>query len=364
MEKKKIVVLFGGVSSEHEVSRVSAACVLENLPKTYQPICIGITRDGRWLYYPGGTDDMRTGAWQHHPGCQTAFLVPDSGVHGFVRKTDSGFITEQVDAVFPVLHGKNGEDGTVQGLLEMAGIPYVGCGVLASAACMDKVTANTLFAAAGVPHCKWMWSMAAPALADLPGLSARVEDALGWPVFVKPANAGSSVGVTRAQNADELADAVRLAAQHDAKIVLEEAVVGHEVECAVLGDAANGIDTLLASTPGEIQAANAFYDYEAKYQSADSRTLIPALITPAQQQQVQRLAKEAYTALGCAGLARCDFFVREDGAVLINEINTLPGFTPISMYPKMMAYEGVSYPELLDRLIQLAMARTDGRTTL
>ena len=354
--KKKIALIFGGVSSEHEISRVSAACILEQLPPVYDVVKLGITKEGRWLYYPGGSEAMRTGAWAEDPGCTPAFLSPDRSLHGLVRWNGSAFVPEHVDVVFPVLHGKNGEDGTIQGLLELSGIPYVGCGVLASAACMDKVVTNTLFANAGVPHCRWDW-MTAAQLPDFDAVEARVAAKLGYPIFVKPANAGSSVGVSCAHNAAELHAAAELAARHDNKIVFEEAVVGSEVECAVLGNPVHGEADLLASAPGEIVAASAFYDYDAKYHSSDSRTLIPARITPQQQEQVRALAKKAYTALGCSGLSRCDFFVRSNGEVLINEINTLPGFTAISMYPQLIQHEGFRYGELLQRLIELAEER-------
>ena len=228
--------------------------------------------------------------------------------------------------------------------------------MLASAACMDKVVTNTLFANAGVPHCRWDW-MTAAQLPDFDAVEARVAAKLGYPIFVKPANAGSSVGVSCAHNATELHAAAELAARHDNKIVFEEAVVGSEVECAVLGNPVHGEADLLASAPGEIVAASAFYDYDAKYHSSDSRTLIPARITPQQQEQVRTLAKKAYTALGCSGLSRCDFFVRSNGEVLINEINTLPGFTAISMYPQLIQHEGFRYGELLQRLIELAEER-------
>ncbi len=361
---KKIAVLFGGVSTEHEVSRVSAACVLENLPAEYECICIGITKDGRWLACPAEPDAMRSGAWETLPGCTPAFISPDAGIHGVVRKTADGWTEEYVDVVFPVLHGKNGEDGTVQGLLELAGIPYVGCGVLASAACMDKVTTNTLFNATGVPHCKWDW-MSTAQLPEFDVIEARLAEKLGYPIFVKPANAGSSKGVSKAANKAELRAAVELAARNDSKIVFEETVVGHEVECAVLGNASDGESTLLASTPGEILAANEFYDYEAKYHNPASETVIPAHITEEQQQTVRTLARKAYTALGCSGLSRCDFFVRDDdGAILINEINTLPGFTPISMYPKLIGHMGVPYTELLQRLVELAEQLMQEKNTL
>ncbi len=358
--KKKVVVLFGGVSSEHEVSRVSAACAVENLPDDCEALPIGITKDGRWLYFPGSTDEMRSGAWEQNEGCCEAIISPDRSVHGIMIKEGDAYTTMYVDVVLPWLHGRNGEDGTVQGLLEISGIPYVGCGVLASSTCMDKIVTNTLFDAAGVPHCRWDWMTTAD-IDRFDEIEARLAEKLHYPIFVKPANAGSSVGVTKATDKEQLRAAVELAAWHDDRIVFEEAVVGHEVECAVMGNAENGEASLLASTPGEVLAAAEFYDYDAKYVSSESKTVIPAHIEREQLMEVRRLARKAYTALGCSGLSRCDFFVREDGTVLINEINTLPGFTPISMYPKLMAHEGIACRELLCKLIALAEERSAHR---
>lgn len=361
--KKKLALLFGGASNEHEVSQLSAACFLENLPEEYEPVCIGITKEGRWLAVPPDAAAIRSGAWQTDAAAVPAFLAPDAAVHGLLRWDGNAFVAERIDVVLSALHGKNGEDGTLQGLLQLAGLPYVGCGVLASAACMDKVTANILFAAAGVPHCRWDW-LPVTALPQLESHEPRLARELGYPMFVKPAAAGSSVGCSRVENAGQLAAAVELAAAYDTRIVFEEAVVGQEVECAVLGNPLEGEDTLQASVPGEVLAANTFYDYDAKYLNADSRTVIPAHITPDQQQQVRELARRAFTALGCSGLARCDFFVRQDGEVLINEINTLPGFTPISMYPQLMAHEGLDCRALLAKLLDLAFADAERRLAL
>ncbi len=362
--KKKIAVLFGGVSSEHEVSRRSAVRIMDSMPQEYDVVRLGITKAGKWLLCPShvSTADIASGAWEQDPGCQPAFIVPDTAVHGLMRFDGASWVTERIDAVFPALHGKYGEDGTVQGLLEMAGIPYVGCGVLASAACMDKVVANTLFDNAGVPQAKWDW-MTTAQLGDWDAIEARVSAKLGYPIFVKPANAGSSVGVSKANNAAELRAAVELAADHDTRILFEETIVGHEVECAVLGNPVNGEGDLIASTPGEILAGDVFYTYDDKYTNGVSQTVIPAHVPAAQLAEVQRLAAKAYTALGCSGLARCDFFVQADGKVLINEINTLPGFTSISMYPMLMDHEGIDNTQLVRRLVKLAedaaAARTD-----
>lgn len=359
--EKTIVVLFGGVSTEHEVSRVSASYVVENLPADYRVLKVGITKDGRWLYYPGGTEAMRTGEWEHDPACEPACISPDRGVHGLVRFNGGRYTAERVDVVFPVLHGKNGEDGTLQGLLDLSGIPYVGCGVLASSICMDKVVANTLFDAAGIPHCRWTSATRAELETDFNAVEAAAAEKLGYPIFVKPANTGSSVGVSKACDKAGLKKAAELALQFDEKVLFEETVVGHEVECAVLGNPVHGPADLLASTPGEILACNEFYDYDAKYIAGTSKTEIPAHVTDGQLDEVRHWARLAYTALGCSGLSRCDFFVRSDGRVLINEINTLPGFTSISMYPKLMEHDGLGYTELLRRLVGLAEER---RSTL
>jgi len=257
--------------------------------------------------------------------------------------------------VIPVLHGLWGEDGTVQGLLELAGIPYVGCGVLASAVCMDKAVANALFEANGVPHTKWVAANRWEIESDLEGVCDGVEQKLGWPVFVKPANAGSSVGISKVSSRDELKKAIDLALENDRKVVFEAFVDGQEVECAVIGS-----DPAVATRPGEILAGAEFYTYDDKYKNGVSQTVIPAHLPEAKLDEVKTYAAMAYTALNCEGLARCDFFVEHGtGRVLINEINTFPGFTSISMYPKLMEHEGLPVPQLIDRLIALALERKE-----
>ena len=261
-----------------------------------------------------------------------------------------------MDVVFPVLHGKNGEDGTIQGLLDLARIPYVGCGTLASATCMDKAAANMLLAQNGIPEAKFVWCYASDYAEDPAPIEARIAAELGYPVFVKPANAGSSVGVTKVHDAAKLPEAMRIAAHEDGRIVIEEAIDGHEVECAVLGN-----DHPVASVVGEILPAVEFYTYDAKYQDANSRLAIPAPLPAETTETIRRTAVQAYRMLGCTGLARVDFFVRHsDGAVLLNELNTLPGFTSISMYPKLFDAAGVPFGPLLDRLIALAQERARG----
>lgn len=352
MEKIKVAVLFGGQSTEHAVSLQSACAVLHAMKGTrFEAVPVGITREGRWFWYRGPLDAVGEGVWEKEE-CAPVTLTPDASVHGLLVQ---GAGSLYLDAAFPVLHGKNGEDGTVQGLLELAGIAYVGCGVLASSVCMDKAVANALFEANGVPHTKWVAANRWEIEKDLEGVCAGVEEKLGWPVFVKPANAGSSVGISKVSSQEELKAAIALALENDRKVVFEAFVDGQEVECAVIGS-----DPAVATRPGEILAGAEFYTYDDKYKNAVSQTVIPAHLPEAKLDEVKTYAAMAYTALNCEGLARCDFFVEKNtGRVLINEINTFPGFTAISMYPKLMEHEGLPVPQLIDRLIALAVERTE-----
>ena len=350
-----VALLFGGMSSEHEVSRVSAGTFVDNMdPAKYEVIKIGITKDGRWLYTEASPAQMADGSWEELPGNMPCSISPDRADHGAILFTPAGHVEKlHIDVVIPVLHGLWGEDGTVQGLLELAGIPYVGCGVLASAVCMDKAVANALFAANNIPHCAWAAYTKAQLEADPEGIYTALEAKLGWPIFVKPANAGSSVGISKAANRSELAEAVKLALANDRKVVFEAFVDGQEVECAVIGS-----EPAVATRPGEILAGAEFYTYDDKYKNGVSETLIPARLSEEKLDEVKDYAAKAYTAVGCEGLARCDFFVeRGTGRVMINEINTFPGFTSISMYPKLMEHEGTPLPQLIDRLVALAMER-------
>lgn len=351
-----VVLLFGGMSSEHEVSRVSVGNFVSNIDRTkYEVLTVGITREGRWLYTEASAAQMADGSWEDLPGNMPCVISPDRADHGMILFTPFGQVEKlHVDVVIPVLHGLWGEDGTVQGLLELAGIPYVGCGVLASAACMDKAVANALFEANGIPHTRWLAANRWEIETDPDGVCDGVEAKLGWPVFVKPANAGSSVGISKASSREELKQAIALALENDRKIVFEAFVDGQEVECAVIGS-----DPAVATRPGEILAGDEFYTYDDKYKNGVSQTVIPAHLPEEKLDEVKTYAALAYTALGCEGLARCDFFVeRGTGRVLINEINTFPGFTSISMYPKLMEHAGLPVPALIDRLIALALERT------
>ena len=352
--KKKIAVLFGGCSSEHEISRMSASFILRNLSKErYDIYPIGITKKGKWLLTQAEIDEIMDGSWESREDNLSAFLSPDRSVHGLVIFSSEGVCrTVPIDCVFPVLHGKNGEDGTVQGLFQLAGIPYVGCGLLASAVCMDKSVSHTLLSAAGIPQVKNLWLYARDYLKERGQILDRIEKETGWPVFVKPANAGSSVGVSKASNAQELDASIQLAAAEDERIVIEEAIIGQEVECAVLGN-----EEPKAALVGEIAASADFYDYDDKYINGTSQLYIPAHLEEQVMEEIRKTACRAYRILGCEGLARVDFFVRGGKEIILNELNTLPGFTAISMYPKLWEACGVNAEELLEKLIDCAAQR-------
>ncbi len=356
MAKMKVALLFGGTSGEHEISCISGAAIADHMdPDRYEVLKVGITKKGRWLLYPGGTEGMRDGSWETFADNVPAFITPDRTTRGLVLNHDASFDVVKLDMVFPALHGREGEDGTVQGLLALAGIPYVGCGVLSSAVCMDKTVANLLLDAAGIPHTPWM-AVDKEELENYEGILFRLRARMDFPVFVKPAACGSSLGITKVHTAEELHPALLLARAHGSRMLIEKAVEGMEVECAVIG---NGSPT--ATHPGEIVSCNEIYDYEAKYQSGDASTLhLPARLPEEKLDEVREMALRAYKALYCAGLARVDFFVEAGtGRVLVNEVNTMPGFTSISMYPKLMEKDGVSFSELIDRLILYARERED-----
>lgn len=353
MSKLSVAIIFGGVSSEYEVSLMSGASVIRNTPTDkYDVIMLGITRDGRWLRYTGPVELIPSDKWADSPYASPAFISPDRAHHGLMVQTDGGWEVLRLDAVFPVLHGKNGEDGTIQGLFELAGIPYVGCNPLSCAICMDKAVTHSMLADAGIPQANWETLYQADC-ADFDALEAKLATKLGYPMFVKPANSGSSVGISKAHNAPELRDALALALQHDQKIVVEEFIDGVEVESAVLGN-----DDLTVSLLAEIVSCKEFYDYEAKYQNDATVVHVPARISDVDTAAIRAAAAKAYRVLGCSGLARIDFFAKRDGSgIILNEPNTIPGFTSISMYPKLMAATGIPYSTLIDRLFELAMNR-------
>lgn len=357
-----VLLLFGGQSSEHEVSRVSAGTFADNIDTArYNLVKVGITKDGRWLRTLATTAQMADGSWEYMPSNVPCVVSCSRADHGLLLLHGGGSCEKiYIDAAIPALHGLWGEDGTVQGLFELAGIPYVGCGVLASAACMDKAVANALFEANGIPHCKWAAYTRYQLDQELNPICKELEETLGYPIFVKPANAGSSVGVSRAVDRYTLRTAIELALREDDKLVFEEAVNGQEVECAVLGN-----EVALATLPGEILAGDAFYTYDDKYKNGVSQTLIPARLSVEKLDEVRAYAAKAYTALGCEGLSRCDFFVEKGtGRVLINEINTFPGFTPISMWPKLMESVGLSVSDQIDELLCLALERAQRKAAI
>jgi D-alanine-D-alanine ligase len=360
-------IIYGGRSGEHEVSIASAAAVVQNLDKQrYEAIPIRIEKDGRWIIadrlpVSSSAADVIEQSRAHTArlgrGGREAHLLAHPGDEQImtIERGDHPAITGlALDVVFPVLHGPYGEDGTVQGLLELANIPYVGAGVLSSAVGMDKAVAKLVFAACGLPQTKYLVVLRSEWKAAPDEIRADVASRLGYPVFVKPANLGSSVGISKAKSDGELPAAIDLAAEFDRKVVIEAGVPNtREIEIAVLGN-----DSPEVSVPGEVIPSREFYDYQAKYLDADSRTIIPAELPAAVAAEVKRLAIEVFKALDCAGMARVDFLMDGvSGALYVNEINTIPGFTTISMYSKMWAASGVPYPELLDRLIVLARER-------
>jgi D-alanine-D-alanine ligase len=346
MMKKKIGLLYGGKSAEHEVSLSTAKAVTQALNfEQYEIYPIFITLDGEWL-----TGQPLTAPIQEVSELQFTSNGKANNVDMFIAKHNE----IQFDVIFPLLHGTNGEDGTVQGFLEVLNIPYVGNGVLASATGMDKVTMKQLFEIAGLKQTPYTHFIRSEWLAASDEILGRCEKQLQWPMFVKPANLGSSVGISKATTREELQAAIEIALQYDRKIIVEQGVVGREIEIAVLGN-----DHPEVSVVGEIRSATDFYDYESKYQDGNTILVIPAEVTESVYETVARDAKAAFKILDCSGLVRADFFVTADNEAIINEVNTLPGFTPFSMYPLMWEKAGLPYSKLIDRLIELAEERYD-----
>lgn len=357
--KKTVAVLFGGQSSEHEVSCMSARTILAALDRNkYDVILIGITKEGKWLYV-NNEDRITDGTWVKSK--RSALISPDAGMKSILvcRQADPGEMAEtsfvSVDVVFPALHGLFGEDGTVQGLLELSGIPYVGCGVLASAISMDKIYTKLVVERLGIRQAKYVCVMRHELREQLQVIIDRVETTLDYPIFIKPSNAGSSRGVTKAHCREEMITGLELAAKHDCKILVEECIIGRELECAVLG----GIQPKVSAV-GEILAAAEYYDYDAKYNNADSKTVISPELPDGKAEEIRRCAERIFLAVDGFGLARVDFFMEKDtNEIVFNEINTMPGFTEISMYPMLWESEGMTLAELVDALIDLAFARGD-----
>ncbi len=354
MHKKTIAVIFGGQSSEHEVSRNSAFHIISAMDTDkFFVLPIGITKKGQWLIYSGPVEHIKTGEWEKYG--TPAIFSPDATQKAILKIVGGSVKQIPIDAVFPVLHGAWGEDGTIQGLCELAQVPYVGAGVLSSALCMDKVYTKAIAKSFRIPQTKYLW-LFAKELEHKEAVLKRVEKKIGYPCFVKPSCAGSSVGISKATNRNELETALFFAAGYDRKIIVEEAVIGREMECSVLGN-----DLIHVSGVGEILSAGDFYDYDAKYNNPLSATVIPADLPEETVMQMQKIAKRIYRAVDCCGLARVDFFLREkDGKVLFNEMNTMPGFTDISMYPKLWEAAGMPLSVLTEEMIRLALERDNG----
>ena len=355
MEKLSVCILFGGVSPEHEVSLRSAESVLNNIDKNkYNIFPVGITKGGEWILY-GGREyaDLPSGKWQQHPdNCRVA-LSPVRG-QGLLRFEGDCVVQERIDVVYPVLHGENGEDGSVQGLMQLAGIPCVGPHVAASAVAMDKTLTKLVADHAGVTQADWQLVRSGDMGSRMEKTLDSLEARFRYPVFVKPAGTGSSVGVSKACDREDLRSALLAAGKYDDKVLVEEFIRGREVEVAVMGN-----DSPVASVCGEIDSGAEFYDYDAKYITDTSVAYIPARIPEDVAETVRDTAVKIYKAIGCQGLSRVDFFVTwQENKVDFNEINTLPGFTSISMYPKLFGASGIPYPQLIDQLIALALEAT------
>ena len=352
MKKLSVCILFGGVSPEHEVSLRSAESVLNNIDKNkYNVFPVGITKEGDWMLYAGKDYSLLpSGEWKSYPGNRRAAISPVRG-QGLLSFEGDCVVRERIDVVFPVLHGENGEDGTVQGLLRLAGIPFVGPHVAASAVAMDKTLTKLVADQAGIPQADWELVRRGDLESHMEQKLNLLEQRFSYPMFVKPAGTGSSVGVSKAADRAALEKALLEASAYDEKVLVEEFIRGREIEVAVMGNASP-----VASICGEIDSGAEFYDYDAKYITDTSVAYVPARIPEDVQERVREAAVKVYRAIGCRGLSRVDFFVTYEGnRVVFNEINTIPGFTSISMYPKLFAASGIPYPELIDSLLALAL---------
>ena len=362
-KKLRIGVIFGGRSGEHEVSVRSAGSVIQAIDASkYEVVPIAITKEGKWLaptlavrLLPEKAQRLLSSR-SLGEGEEDVSIIGDPSRRGLTRLDTSGKAAERLDVVFPVLHGPFGEDGTIQGLLEMADVPFVGCGTLGSACGMDKVTMKALFKDAGLPICAYTWFLRSEWKNDREKLARRIIRRIGFPAFVKPANLGSSVGVSKATDRKSLGDAITLAARYDRKVIIEAAVDGREIECAVIGN-----DTPRASLPGEYvihEESARFLDYTEKYSSTGHvEFIVPARISKQLSKKIQTMAVAAYKAIDASGLSRVDFFLKPDGQLLVNEINTLPGLTDVSGFPKMWEATGLQFSRVIDQLIELAIER-------
>ncbi len=348
MKKLNVAVIFGGVSSEYEISCLSAANVISILdPEKYNVFKIGITSDGKWYLTDASAENIRENNWLDDD-CKQAFIAPDRSVHGIYVSDGQ---TIRIDVAFPIMHGKNGEDGAIAALLQLAGIPQTSTTMTSGANSMDKVLTKIICDRANIPQADFEFFYARNLKAQCEDAVRLLESRFEYPMFVKPSSAGSSVGVNKCHNRQELIDGLKEAAKHDFKVLVEECIVGCEVEAAVLGNS-----TLFCPTCGQIAPSEEFYSYDSKYNDENSKLFIPAKISEKAYNLVIDYAKKVYAAMECQGLSRVDFFVTDDDKIIFNELNTIPGFTDISMYPKLMAYGGLEGKALADKLIELALS--------
>lgn len=354
MAKLKAAVIFGGTSREHKLSLASAAEVIRNIPEDkYEIICIGITRKGRWLYFPGDPDEIASGEWEMNPDCTSAIISPDPLHRGIITIENGETSIKRIDVAFPMLQGRKGADGDIQGLLDLSGIPYVGCGLLASASCTDKSHTHMVLDDFGIKTAEWR--LIPPR--EISRIDERCEEIaaqLGFPLIVKPASSGSSAGTTIAENYEQLVAAVKIAFSNDKKVVVEKYVKGRKLEAAVFG-----YDTPFCSPVGEILSVGKNYDPTEVNKSSGDDLRIPADLPAELEETIRDTAVRAYKALGCRGLARVDFFLTENGDLLLNKIGTAPGMRSNSVYPKLMAHHGIPLPELIDMLLEQAIENAD-----
>lgn len=346
MKKIKIAVIFGGNSPEYEVSLQSAFSVFENINHNkYEVLPIGITRDGEWFHYTGDYENIAQNKWQwDFENLFPAIISGNRSVKGFLELVNQKYVVNKIDLAFPVLHGKNGEDGTLQGMFELAGIPVVGCNTLSSALCMDKDRAHKLVSVEGVRVPKSVTFTHS----EKDSAPNRIKSCLHFPIFIKPVRAGSSFGITKVAKPEELSDAVNTAFKYDSQVIAEEAIYGFEVGCAVLGT-----DELTVGRVDEIELSDGFFDYTEKYTLKSSKIHMPARIDAEAEQRIQQTAVKIYKVLGCSGFARVDMFYTPSGEIVFNEVNTIPGFTSHSRYPNMMKGIGLDFAQMLDKLIGL-----------
>lgn len=354
MAKIKAAVIFGGTAREYKLSLASAAEVIRNIPREkYEVICIGVTRKGRWLYYPGSPDEIASGEWELDPDCTSAFISPDPINRGIITIENGEASVRRIDVVFPILMGKKGCDGTIQGLLDMSGIPYVGCGVLAAASCLDKSHTHRILDSCGIRTAEWEL-MTQRDLNRIDERCREIAGNLGYPLIVKPANSGSSAGTTIAPDEASLIAGVKIAFSTDKKVIIEKYVKGRKLEAAVFG-----YDTPFSSYIGEILSVDRVYDPTEVNQRSGDDLAVPADIPVEMQNEIREIAVRAYKALGCRGMARIDFFLTENGELVLNKIGTTPGLRRNSVYPKLMEHLGMSMEYLIDKLLEQAIENAD-----